>query len=364
MTIANGHHRPAHKHNDAASKCGLPYKIPRPHTIHGPSPAQRSSDHLPLSRKSSKTSESAAFEATLQNEQECRRAKSEHSGSPILRADNAMPPINTQLPLLDTTYAAFETMSPTSFPFSFDQANIADAFNKIQPTTEYEPPLSAMSATSVDWSGYDLPLDMNFSNAPSQPPSYASYDYNYAHAPIAASSSGDPSEFGDINPFSSVAASNQSASGLISPEDPSEVNSYRFSSASSLAAAHGDMLKSAFPSYDIDEYLREVAANAEPFNPQASATPPVDETQNFANHGYTIQQAQEFAHPHGQENTLQQNVNIPIKTSGEEEWQYLPVTTTGNDPMWTDAPFDAQGTIPNTGIPEETETDLTAPWVS
>lgn len=64
--FANGHHRPCHRNNNSAHVSGAPYKIPRPHTLHGPSafaafaqggpqygqpesPAPRSMDTLSLS---------------------------------------------------------------------------------------------------------------------------------------------------------------------------------------------------------------------------------------------------------------------------------------------------------------------------
>lgn len=63
--FANGHHRPCHRNNNSAHVSGAPYKIPRPHTLHGHSaftsftqgnsypqledPAPRSMDTLSLS---------------------------------------------------------------------------------------------------------------------------------------------------------------------------------------------------------------------------------------------------------------------------------------------------------------------------
>jgi hypothetical protein len=36
-TFAGGHHKPLHRHNNLAHTSGAPYKIPRPHTLHGAS---------------------------------------------------------------------------------------------------------------------------------------------------------------------------------------------------------------------------------------------------------------------------------------------------------------------------------------
>jgi hypothetical protein len=65
--FSNGHHKPCHRNNNTAHVSGAPYKIPRPHTLHGHSafaalnqggssynsksetPATRSMDTLSLS---------------------------------------------------------------------------------------------------------------------------------------------------------------------------------------------------------------------------------------------------------------------------------------------------------------------------
>lgn len=379
MTIHNGHHKPPHKHNDMASKCGLPYKIPRPHTIHGPSPgAPRSADNLLLNKRASKTLDMAAQNHhTFQPPPAFRRAKSEH-GSPVLGPDTKLEKIDTSFPPLGNNFVNYETISPTAFPLGFSETSMLDAFFKNPTIPDYEQPPSAvppLSAASVDWSKYDLPSGPTFSNVPSQPPSFTSYDYMTSH--VAASSSGDPSEFGDLNHFSSMTASHQSPNGWRSPDDPTEANSYRLSSASS---AHADFFRDQKQvSTDIDEYLRRVAAGedvtadndmstrdaaySEALDALTGATP-MSQSQvqmnqgtalqmptmqppaDFALHGFTLHQAQQLAHPIGEEPGVEnlavnQNVNAPIKTA--DEWDAkLPVTTSGNDPMWTDNPYDAQ----------------------
>ncbi|KAK8217443.1 hypothetical protein M8818_001199 [Zalaria obscura] len=52
--FANGHHKPVHRNNFAAHECGMPYKLPRSHTVHNLSanPARRSVDSLALPQSS------------------------------------------------------------------------------------------------------------------------------------------------------------------------------------------------------------------------------------------------------------------------------------------------------------------------
>ena len=88
LTIfTNGHHKPVHKHNNMAHKCGLPYVVPRAHSIHGPSPsglANRSVDNLPHTNTiDALHSESHIKDSMVSAQQEQRRVKSEH-GSPVL----------------------------------------------------------------------------------------------------------------------------------------------------------------------------------------------------------------------------------------------------------------------------------------
>lgn len=44
--FANGHHKPCHRLNNAAHTSGMPYKIPRAHTLHGPAPSQHREEDL------------------------------------------------------------------------------------------------------------------------------------------------------------------------------------------------------------------------------------------------------------------------------------------------------------------------------
>lgn len=50
-TFAGGHHKPLHRHNNLAHTSGAPYKIPRPHTLHGASAfaeaTRRNTDDVP-----------------------------------------------------------------------------------------------------------------------------------------------------------------------------------------------------------------------------------------------------------------------------------------------------------------------------
>lgn len=46
--FANGHHKPCHRNNNLAHTSGVPYKIPRPHTLHGISAFAKTEDEMDL----------------------------------------------------------------------------------------------------------------------------------------------------------------------------------------------------------------------------------------------------------------------------------------------------------------------------
>jgi hypothetical protein len=48
LTVYNGHHPPIHRNNNLAHTSGAPYKIPRPHTLHGTSAFAKSSEENDL----------------------------------------------------------------------------------------------------------------------------------------------------------------------------------------------------------------------------------------------------------------------------------------------------------------------------
>ena len=199
--VTNGHIRPIHhKHNDMAHKCGIPYTRVRPHSIHGHAEvAQRSVDSLPLTKRALLNHETPHHHDSITSApQSMRRAKSEH-GSPELNAiatPDYLPHLSA-LPNLDSPLGAG---SPASLPLPSSDSHLDSYFTT--PDQEVEPPLHSAGVTGqpIDWSTYALPCNQGgaYSTAPSQPPSYASLDWNsHLSHPGLTSSSGDLSEVGD-----------------------------------------------------------------------------------------------------------------------------------------------------------------------
>lgn len=322
--FANGHHKPVHKLNHAAHECGLPYKIPRPHSIHGHSAlAQKSMDHLPLAR--SVEDDSSQFQDSITSaQQEVRLVRSEH-GSPGPRSVPSFEQLNGQLPQLDLSYSAYNG-NFTSSPM--------DDYKLYEPymATPEEPLLSAaLSMPPVDWSAFDL--DNGTLNAAySQPPSYASFDQgNVQHPGLTTSSSGEASEVEDLI-----------AQSLPSPEVSEPPSQYR-SSSSEQPALESYQLDQATSFVGMPQISALAGSNLEnitydSFFQGATASPAEFEdfrngTQAdpgaFTRHGFTVQDAQKLAHP-----------SVPTEAMGELS---LPATRDNNDPLWA-ASFDEDGT--------------------
>ncbi|KAI9826585.1 MAG: hypothetical protein M1832_006181 [Thelocarpon impressellum] len=275
--FANGHHKPVHKHNHMSQKCGVPYTIPRPHTVHGQSEmARRSVDSLPATTPvDAAHAPSPIADSIASAQQDVRLVRSEH-GSPHPSSACGLDEHIGQLPPLDLSFSDFgvsaaasrsqmDLHSVTSAPF--------DNYFCATPDTD-QPILSAgLDAPSVDWSHFDLPLNATaFSSSLNQPPSFASFDYrNLAGPAMSNASSGEPSELGDYVPFGNPSPIQPPS--LVHnrfPSDSSDIcesESYRLSGTSSL---HGlpqmSMLASSnLESLDIDDYINGAATSATPF---------------------------------------------------------------------------------------------------
>jgi len=201
----DGYHKPVHKHNDMAHKCGLPYTIPRSHSIHSMSEiAQRSADHLPL--PSNTVELPLSFEALPGAP--TRLVKSEH-GSPERAPLPILEQINTQIPPLDiSSFSPFGTAndSPLNsiFPDQYQDPWFAS------PDTDVSLNSAGLSAPPVDWSSLPLCSSGAPTSASSQPPSYTSLDYgssNLNYSGLAASSSGEISEVDEFGPLPGLGAS-------------------------------------------------------------------------------------------------------------------------------------------------------------
>ncbi|MCJ1224370.1 hypothetical protein MMC12_001015 [Toensbergia leucococca] len=299
IVFSNGHHKPAHKHNDAARKCGAPYSIPRPHSIHGHSDiAQKSMDHLPLVRNTEEA-RSQFQESISSAQQEVRLVRSEHN-SPQSRAVLTVDELNRHIPPLDLSFPTYDDnpSSPFGDDYTYQPANVLETYF---PTSEEQPVLSAgLNMPAVNWTAFDLPLDNNaFSSTCSQPPSYASFEYSNIGQPgLTTSSSGEVSEAEDYMPHGGPSPPIPGPNHIVSNSpDAAESEIYRLSSASSylslpqaslLAASNIDKL-------DIDAFLHATATCPGDFEVHNLAT--TADADRFSRHGFTVRDAQKLAHP-------------------------------------------------------------------
>jgi len=277
LTIfTNGHHKPVHKHNKMAHKCGLPYVVPRAHSIHGSSPsglANRSVDNLPHTNTiDALHSESHIKDSMVSAQQEQRMVKSEH-GSPLLNPTSTLDQLNGQLPPLD--------LSNLAGGYSFLQ-NL-DGFPAIP---DNEPAIfsAGLSSTSVDWSHYDG-LDFNNENfaasSYSQAPSFTGFEFSSVDQPAltTTSTSGEISEvedFGtlsDSNPTRPTLLNNQYGSDFDNSDFSGEIDGYRLSTASSYIGMPQTRLLASnnVEALDMEDFLKGVATTND-YVPNISAT--------------------------------------------------------------------------------------------
>ncbi|KAH8705006.1 copper fist DNA binding domain protein [Talaromyces proteolyticus] len=297
----DGHHKPMHKHNDMAHKCGLPYTIPRHHTIHGTSElAQRSADHLPLAT-SKNTDTSPCFNLDYESDDwpSQRRVKSEH-GSPVFGAMAAPSQINTQISPLDlSSYAAFDTNASSDSLSSFFQEPYQDPW-LASPDTDLSTAAGAFNAPPVDWSSFPL-SSTGVSTTVSQAPSYASFDFNNVSNPsypgLTASSSGDISEVDDFGPLPSLGASSNDIHDLHSVSDSSDVDQYRVSSASSFIGLPQAQLLSSnnLESINIDDFLKSANESTAALEQQLQASMAMESKAISApQQNFSVSQAQSY----------------------------------------------------------------------
>ena len=271
--FANGHHKPVHKHNHMSQKCGVPYTIPRPHTVHGHNElARRSVDSLPATNSvEASHAPSPIADSIVSAQQEVRLVRSEH-GSPHPTACG-LDELNGQLPPLDLSFSDFGVSAANRSQLDLHSVTSAPFDNNYfcaTPDTD-QPVMSAgLDAPSVDWSHFDLPLNNHaFSSPYNHASSFASFDYRgLGPPPMSNASSGEPSELGDYVPFGNPSPIQPPS--LVHnrfPSDSSEVcetDSYRLSGTSSF---HGMpqmslLASSNLESLDIDDYINGAATSA------------------------------------------------------------------------------------------------------
>ena len=288
--FANGHHKPVHKHNDSAHKCGLPYKIPIPHSVHGNADvARRSTDSLPIMRKKD-DSHSQLQESIASAQQEPRRVRSEH-GSPepgaVLFRDNG------DLPALDLSYVAPPLTGSVASQFEDGYLHSPQAYDNNYYTASEDP---ASLNTAVDWSA--LELNGAYSAAFRQPPSYTSYDQsNIAQSGLTTSSSGEVSESGDYVSHNPQQQSlyRQDLAAATSEETRSlnRLSSSSFTSMpqlSLLSTGNAQDLPTSPPDLDVD--LHRTTASPTEFEETGGL-----HSDAWERHGFTVHDAQKMAHP-------------------------------------------------------------------
>ena len=285
MTVfMNGHHKPVHKHNDSAHKCGLPYKIPIPHSVPGNTEyARRSTDSLPLVKKREET-HSQLHESFTSAKQETRQVRSAH-GSPEPRIPSFRENIGV-LPPLDLQYP-YENCTGT---YSEEYSQSPNGLENYYTSQEEPPAMSAgLSMPPMDWNDIDL-TSSALSAAYSQPPSYASFEpSNMSRPPLATSSSGEVSEVEDYI--------SHGQGSLLRPDLPStsseDVSYNRLSSSSftSLPQQTSALSSTNIDSLDYETFLKTTASPSEFEEPTAGGP------EAFVRHGFTVHDAQKMAHP-------------------------------------------------------------------
>ena len=297
----DGHHKPAHKHNDMAHKCGLPYTIPRSHTIHHPHDLpRRSVDHLPLSQSTFikepfTLSEHPSSQQPSQNgspnsapasgaEEDVKSTPHDQSyldqfATPALpppsldrpqdgTANPTSPPsttdkyplehVVTSVPPLDVSFTSFPTTS-TNSPITcmaFQEPYQECYFTS--PDSDMPLGSAGIGAPSVDWSSFPLYSDVPASTS-TQAPSYASFDYNgYPSGLPPPSSSGEISEADEFGPLPGLGHAGNDMHDLHSVSEASDMDHLRVSSASSLVGLPQTRLLSSndLDSINIDDFLK------------------------------------------------------------------------------------------------------------
>jgi hypothetical protein len=342
--FANGHHKPVHKFNHAAHESGAPYKIPRPHSIHGSSAvARKSTDSLP-SAFASTDDRSQLLDSIYGAQPDERLVRSEH-GSPGMRP--TFDELNGQLPHLDLLYYPGVASGPASDAFG------DPAYRTFEPfvSTPDEPSAPAgLSMPPVDWSAIHVGLDnLAYASAYSQPPSYASFEQSTVGRPgLTASSSGEMSEL-EISelevdevddPLSRRVPSPRVAeAGYYAPPDRVCVETYRPDHGSAYARlpARSAIHTAGLEGLAFDAYLQSATASPNEFEDYDHTR--ID-PEAFIRHGLTVRDAQKLAH-----------LGAPAERTGELS---IPaIRENCDDNVWAgsygedDLPYDSPSSIPD-----------------
>jgi len=307
--FTNGHHKPVHKHNDSAHKCGLPYTIPIPHSVHGNADvARRSADSLPLVKERKEPSSYPQLSESISRaQQELRHTRSEQ-GSPEPKAvhyrdrGSHLPPLDlSSYPLTPHSEDFFQSPIETydNYYSSQDEGPVLSAG------------LSMAPSSSGDWTATDLPLDGAFSAAYSQPPSYASFDHSGVAQPaLTTSSSGGASEATDYD-FPDTQGK-MFRPEYVTPTSSEERSLNRRSASSYTSIPQTAMLSSNnLSNLDFETYIRPTTASPTEFEEPGPGMPLGSEA--YERHGMSVHDAQMMAHPDSTDSCHGITLPVPIE---------------------------------------------------
>ncbi|KAJ5168709.1 uncharacterized protein N7482_004303 [Penicillium canariense] len=337
----DGHHKPAHKHNDMAHKCGLPYTIPRSHTIHHPSDMpRRSVDHLPLTA-SAFVQEPLSLSMDPHPQSQPGSQHGSPNSAPAAGAEAVVTATSLDQAFLDKftapalpVTAAMDTptdatSNPTSTPATMDKFPLEQIITSVPPpldvstfttfpTTTTNSPIACMAfqdpyhdpyftspdsdvplgstgagAPSVDWSSFPLYSDVPASTS-TQTPSYASFDYqSYPSGLPPPSSSGDISEVDEFGPLPGLGHAANDMHDLHSVSEASDMDHLRVSSASSLVGLPQAQLLSSndLGSINIDDFLKSANESTAALEHQLQASMGIDAKPTPAQDVFSMSQA-------------------------------------------------------------------------
>lgn len=306
--FTNGHHKPVHKHNDAHTKMGAPYKIPIPHSISGNQDiASKSSDSLPLGR-SLEYGPSPLQDTISTAQQQVRQVKSEH-GSPKPKALPRFSGIDSPLPPLDLSYPAYIDSIGSPIPDDYmSDYHLRKGFDPYLTAHDDVPIMSpGLNMPPVDWTALDLGASSSFN----QPPSYASFDHNNVVQPALTTSSSGTS---DVEEYMPRTAPTNPITGHQDIPHSSPTNLYSQETSSSyLSQPTSDVLSSESPnSLDIEDYIPKTTGSPTEFEDSGAAM----SSEKFVKHGLTVQDVQKLAHP-GPPTDEMSELNLPNKAENQ-----------------------------------------------
>ncbi|KAF2193373.1 hypothetical protein K469DRAFT_712122 [Zopfia rhizophila CBS 207.26] len=228
--FANGHHKPCHRNNNSAHVSGAPYKIPRPHTLHGSAAFASYSNDGVYGRSEASAQRSMDTLSLSNNDFYAMFGSAQHSvdSLPITPLTGALDQTGFQDSLFtsqsSTTYGQegnspseshlSDTFSPQQWPWpsSVNSLNRNFGYGSLStsPSQDCLPNLEnglAIPSAGLNnplWSAGDLPLDPNkLSDSLTQPISHSGESNQHSAPGLTTGSSaqsevGEPALFGDL----------------------------------------------------------------------------------------------------------------------------------------------------------------------